>query len=147
MKNWSLVEFYCYCYYNVYSNTHSSLSLSLSHIHTHTLSFTHIQTHTPVLCFFRGTKLIELIFLSLCIYKRNLVELLWSRLYNNDCLPTEIPRIQLLLSLWDWMFQLAFITCQNPKEVDSNISEGMDLPMRVRISSQRSKCPPFITSI
>ena len=53
---------------------------------------------------------------------------LWSSLPNNGCLPMEGPRIRNFFR--DWVSQVVFSIQQNPEEVDSNASEGMNLPMR-----------------
>jgi hypothetical protein len=39
------------------------------------------------------------------------------------------------------MIQLVFSIYKNPKEVGSTASDGMDLPLRVRTSRQKSKFP------
>lgn len=40
--------------------------------------------------------------------------------------------------------QLVFSICQNPKEVGSNATEGMDLPVGVRESRQRKQTSLFL---
>lgn len=58
-------------------------------------------------------------------------------------LPTEGPRIQNLFSPWGWMSQLVFSISKNPKEIDSNTSEGMAFPVIVRSGRQRASASFF----
>jgi hypothetical protein len=46
--------------------------------------------------------------------------------------------------VYQWKIQeLVFRRCQNPKEVGSNASGGMNLPVRARASRQREQAPFF----
>lgn len=68
---------------------------------------------------------------------------LWSSYSNKGCLPVERSKNCVVVQLRGWVSQLVFNIHYNPKEINSNVSEWMDLPVRARANRQRKQASSF----